>query len=117
MKKALLAISFSAALITGSLSSPAEASREFCQRTCKGGTKCRYNIPEVYRGLKTQGEFEYFMKTNKLVVDGFSNFWGLAWGNMSLPEQRKYCSACGWGHVRKTFSRNYCDKSKPKGNY
>ena len=114
MKKTLLAISFSAALITGSLSSPAEASSKACQWTCPG-TKCKYKIPSA-RTSSMDSELEQFVKANKLVFNSMSNAFSLSWRNMSLPDQRKYCSACGWGHVKK-WSGNYCDKSKSKGNY
>ena len=114
MKKTLLALSFSAALITGSLSSPAEASSKVCQWTCPG-TKCKYKVPTATNSAN-DNEIQKFLTANKIVGQGVSNAFSLAWRNMSLPDQRKYCSACGWGHVKK-WSGNYCDKSKSKGNY
>ena len=114
MKKTLLAISFSAALITGSLSSPAEASRKVCQWTCPG-TKCKYKVPTVTNAADDRA-LQKFLKANKFMAQSVGNVFSISWRSMSLPDQRKYCSACGWGHVKK-WSGNYCDKNKRKGNY
>ena len=39
-----------------------------------------------------------------------------SWRSGSLKSQRKYCTHCGWGHVRRN-SGNYCQKNLSPGNY
>ena len=39
-----------------------------------------------------------------------------SWRSGSLKSQRRYCTHCGWGHVRRN-SGNYCQKNLSPGNY
>tara|TARA_Y100001978_G_scaffold202207_1_gene222584 strand:+ start:1412 stop:1759 length:348 start_codon:yes stop_codon:yes gene_type:complete len=115
MKKTFLAISFCASLITGSLSSPAEASSKVCKWTCRG-TNCSFRIPSDLPKRLEYDLVRFERKNNLPNLREKGGFLISAWADMSLPLQRRYCSACGWGHVR-VWSGNYCDKTKSPGNY
>ena len=116
MKKAFLALSFSAAVIASSLSSPVEANarKKACDAACKG-RECTFQMN--YKVLPENTKSELVNVLGKSQNDLANKLGGkLLWKALSLSEQRAACKRCGWGHV-KEWTGNYCDKGKRPGNY
>jgi hypothetical protein len=116
MKKAFLALSFSAAVIASSLSSPVEANarKKACDAGCKG-RECTFQTN--YKVLPENSKSELANVLGKSQNDLANKLTGKAfWKAMSLSSQRTACKSCGWGHVKSMWG-NYCDKGKRPGNY
>ena len=117
MKKTLLLASLSAAVFTGGLISPVEASRkQACNVACIG-EKCAYKTPHKMSSATGNAVKDLVNATASVGGNVYGDLSSIfKWKSWSLAQQRKFCSECGWGHVRK-WSGNYCHKGKAPGNY
>ena len=98
MKKIFLSASFAAALLFSvgdGITAPIKYDGSSC-RHCLGGSKCKWDEKKANRAAMMGP-----------IPD---------WEDLDLADQRRFCSSCRWGHVKK-WSGNYCDKNKSPGNY